>query len=339
MENPSRLGVVLWLSVVDVSLWGKTGPDARPSLFHVGASATRQRFIAEVVNDADLAARLNTIAAMLELPESVTGTGIAVACSDVAQWAAVRNLPKTAVAFHEAAAAADPADPWGPLHVGLGAAAVGQFARAETWLRYAIGIARRAGERVVYARAAAGLARTLLDAGHEAEAERQARIALRASRRCACGTARGEALYVLFRCALAQGDAQKADLLTVRVLRALGPVEHDLVPFVLVHSARSLLDRGEAKRALAVVVSMPVLPAGHPLVPAKWALLGRVYAMTGERVQFTWSWSRAWVNRRQVVDRRLAQDVANDLLTAAKQAGDRRREERVVRFFATTSLL
>jgi tetratricopeptide (TPR) repeat protein len=330
-ECPSPLGVVLWLSVRDVRLWAEAGPDDRPHLFADGASALRLRFIADVAGESDLASYLSTIAAMLGVPESVTGSGVATACSDAAGWAAAHALPRTALAFSQAAALADPGDPTAALQAGLSAAAAGELLRAETWLRRAIGLARRARQGVVYARASAALSRVLRDAGLGADAERQAHKGLRAARRAGCTEARGESLYVLFQLAREEGRHEEADRLAALAIRALGRLRHRLLPDLLDDVARSLLDRREAVRALAVLASVPPMPRDHARVAATLALRCRAFALTGDRARFVRCWARAWKFVRHLSDAELPVVVLDDLTTAAVQAGDRRRRDRVAR--------
>ncbi|HET6231888.1 MAG TPA: hypothetical protein VFE05_17570 [Longimicrobiaceae bacterium] len=330
-ESPSPIGVVFWLSVRDVSLWAQTEPGDRPHLFADGASSARLRYITETVEDSALASYLSIIAAMVGVPESVTASGIAVACSDAAGWAAAHGLPRTALAFHQAAALVDPSEPSAPLQAGLSAAAVGDLQRAETWLRHAIGVARRARERTVYALAAASLSRILLEAKRGEDAELQAYKGLRAARRAACGEARGEALYVLFRRARDDGRDSEADRLAAAAARVLGRLRHHLLPFLLIDVARSLLDREEATRAYAILTSMPTLPQDHFLVAAKWALRCRLFAVTGDREKFAACWSTAWETIRHLPKHAPSTLVFDDLVSAALRAGDRRRQDRITR--------
>jgi hypothetical protein len=72
-------------------------------------------------------------------------------CLQVAAWARRSGLARTAVAFAQAGALVSPRYAEAAVHVGAYArAAGGQEARAGTWLRRALGLARRERDRTAY---------------------------------------------------------------------------------------------------------------------------------------------------------------------------------------------
>jgi tetratricopeptide (TPR) repeat protein len=141
-EHPGALGAVLWKSLRDVSAWTDAAAEDRAALFNPAAAAARADEIADSGAEPELWAPLLVIAALLREPADVDFARLVNACRAVARWGERRGFTSVQLAFTQAAARLAPEHPRLAYAVGRLARDRGEYARAETWLRASIRLAR-----------------------------------------------------------------------------------------------------------------------------------------------------------------------------------------------------
>ncbi|HEX8358703.1 MAG TPA: hypothetical protein VF613_01190, partial [Longimicrobium sp.] len=140
-EIAGERGVALWATLRDVMLYLATPPAERGSLFPPGAGAERRAEVAAARVEPELWAPLLVVAEMMDDPEGASRARIAHACRAIARWAE-GHAPATRLAFAQAAALARPGDPRLALSTARLARDAADHARAETWFRRAVKLAR-----------------------------------------------------------------------------------------------------------------------------------------------------------------------------------------------------
>ncbi|HEU4558127.1 MAG TPA: tetratricopeptide repeat protein [Longimicrobium sp.] len=292
-EFRDRVGMVLWQSLRDVTLWAETPVEARDGLFTEEAGRRRLEDLLTSGAEPTLEISLSTLAALVSTPATAAPEIISLVCLQVSEWADLRGAMATAVAYAQAAAVAFPEDPDPALAAGTVLLRWKRHARAETWLRRCIGLARRAGEWTNYAEAYQHLGRLFESRGDHAGAERYYVKAIRAARRHGLYHVRGAALHGLMRLRMEAGalvDAERLGRAAVRASRQgnvrTGALMHDLA-YVWVKS-------GEFAKAIPVLKR--ALPAR--LDPQERALtlsiLAHAGAETGDQHLYRESWMDAW---------------------------------------------
>ena len=266
-EVPGELGVLLWRSVRDVALWAITPPETRASLFDpVGSAAARiERLTATEVPE-EIAPSLDTIHAMLLRGEGADTEIVSLCCLEMAAWARGAGCSRTAVAFAQAGARVSPEFAEAALHTGLYAVAAGQEARAESWLRRTVALARREGDRIAYADALVELAAIHERRGLSRRARSGYELAYRAARRYGAAKARARAAYGLFRLARDRRREADAAQFAVRALRGAEDMANPAT--VLLDLARFWTDLGDFARVHTVLrrfqkIAPPPSPAVH----------------------------------------------------------------------------
>ena len=237
-ESSGDLGLLLWRTVRDVALWGDTPQDLRGNLFAAGSGDARVARLAEADLPSAISASVDTIHGMLTLGARADGAVLSICCLEVAAWAHGSGLQETAIAFAQAGAVAAPEFGEAALHTGIYALRAGQVVRAGTWLRRAVGVSRREGNRPAYAAALVELGRLYESDERPVPAERFFRLGYRAGRRYSARSARMQAVHGLFRLARARGDAASA---AEFALAAQGAYESDVgggPALLLDHGAR-----------------------------------------------------------------------------------------------------
>ncbi|HET6231929.1 MAG TPA: hypothetical protein VFE05_17790, partial [Longimicrobiaceae bacterium] len=325
-ESPSTLGVLLWASARDVRLWSEVEPGERGGMFADGAASLRLQHIFTTPCDAEIASHLGAIAALLISPETVTASDLVSSCSHVARWAAGRKLPKAALAFSQAAAFVDRNDAALCLLAGLAAVQAKELVRADSWLRRAVGQARRT-DRQVYALALAALAKLLFDHGQRVEAQRHAAKAIRAGRRYGCSEARAQGFHVLFRLAAGLRQYEDADRHALAAMNVYG-ANHSVYPLLVLELGRSYVRRGDPARAVALLTPDRMSLFDRAQAVEALALLSLASARIGERAQFQDAWSRAWALIRRIPEGAVPPGVREDLTAAAECLGDTDRAHR-----------
>lgn len=146
-EIPSAFGVMVWKAVRTVELWARSGESDRRTLFAKGA---RDRWFADLSAAAGPAACTEILHAIFLHVGSAKRTApdnVASLCLRLSDWCEHNRAPATAVALAEAAALAHPCSPRPALVAGRLLKRRGEYARAETWLHYALSLAVAAPSR------------------------------------------------------------------------------------------------------------------------------------------------------------------------------------------------
>lgn len=218
-EVGGNLGLVLWQVLRDIHLWAISSPADRTALF-ASRPSERKRFFAGIDIPAKTAQALRTVARLPGTPDVHDIHAVQVACGSIAEWASEQGAARTAVAFARAGALAAATSGTAAANAGFMALQWADLPRAEIWLRRAANLTRHAdqitfalarstlgtlyserGDLVrarssfiqavratqgipdaleIRAQAAVGLLHNALARGAHREAERAARVALRA---------------------------------------------------------------------------------------------------------------------------------------------------------------
>ncbi|MDB4952337.1 MAG: hypothetical protein JWM27_4986, partial [Gemmatimonadetes bacterium] len=263
-EIGGAAGLLLWQALRDVTLWAGTEPAARRELFAVGAGAHRQALFRAAAVDGEVEMAVTTLCALADDPAAAHPALLALVCGQVAQWAEARGAGGTALSFAQAAALAQPEDAACACTVGALALRLGRLTRAESWLRRAIGLGRRARDWNTYAACYLDLGVLYRRREVYPAARRFFVKAMRAARRHGLSGVRGAALHGMFRIALTEGRTDEAERLARGASRAYGK-GHPHLPQLLQDLAALWVDQERYARALPVLLR--VLP--HRRDPAE----------------------------------------------------------------------
>ena len=221
-EIRGEAGLLLWHSLRDVTLWAEVPPEDRPALFAPPAAAERLRLLRAAAVEPALEVSLTTLAALVGNPSGASAEIVTLVCLQVSRWAQGRGSPNTSLAFAQAGALASPEDAAAALAVGVLALHFRRLPRAETWLRRTIGLARRKRDWASYAQAWVELGRLQTRRGNAEAARRALVKGTRASRRHGLLSIRATALHGLFLLALESGDFEDAERFARLAMRAYG---------------------------------------------------------------------------------------------------------------------
>jgi hypothetical protein len=152
-EVPGALGVLLWQLIRDTHLWSTTPTGDRAFLFAPGAVDRVRGFDALARPSPRLADPLATLTRVIAEPGAADPTEVAAACGAVASLASAAGHRATALEFAQVSALAAPDLATPCLEVARLAGELGEEARAETWMRRAVTIARRGEDGSAYAAA------------------------------------------------------------------------------------------------------------------------------------------------------------------------------------------
>ncbi len=234
-EHRGEAGLLLWHSLRDVTLWAAVSPEERAALFAPPAAAERLRLLRAAGVEPTLEVSLTTLAALVGNPSGASAEIVTLVCLQVSRWAQGRGAPNTTLAFAQAGALASPEDASAALAVGVLALHFRRLPRAETWLRRTIGLARRKRDWSSYAQAWVELGRLYTRRGSADFARRALIKGLRASRRHGLLSIRATALHGLFLLTMETGDFDDAERLARLAMRAYGrgsarqpELQHDL---------------------------------------------------------------------------------------------------------------
>ena len=251
-ETPGDLGLLLWRTVLDVTLWASAPDKKRGNLFADGTADARLALLAATELPDTVSAPVDTLHGMLSEPSRADAEVVAVCCLEIAAWAHGAGLPHTAVAFAQAGAVAAPQFGEAALHVGVYARRARQDARAETWLRRAVDLCRRESDRVAYSSALGELGALYESRENASGAGRFYRFAYRAARRYGARPVRMRAAHGLFRLARQQGDDATAAQFALSAQSAYEPDAAGGAELLL-DLARFWTDTGEQARARAAL--------------------------------------------------------------------------------------
>jgi tetratricopeptide (TPR) repeat protein len=323
-ESPGRLGFLLWRTARDVTLLAVTPDGGRAALFAEGSPDDRLVLLISADPPGRVSGPINELHAMLSLPAHAGAEAVSLCCLEVAAWARDTGRPHTAVAFAQAGAVAAPTFADAALFVGVCAHAARQSARAETWLRRAVAVARRERNWAAYASALVELGAVYEGRVNVPRAERLYRLALRAALRHHERAERMRAAHALFRMARANEDGAGAARFALHAQLAAEPDRAGAAE-VLLDLARFWIETDEPKRACAALRRLvPALvimePAGHLTA---LALTARARAAAGQPRIGSVAWRAAWVLlRNDGLPDSVRYAAAVDLARAAQLEGD-----------------
>ena len=291
-EVGGEAGILLWQAYRNVMFWATAEPAERGKLFTPDAGRKRLAELLDADIPTDLVDSLVAVGRMLGAPEGTQGEAIADACRSIARWAETHGHEATALSFTQAAALAAPRQAELALAVGQIARRRGEMARAETWFRHAIMIARQVGDWTAYSRAYLSLGNMLMRRGNLPGAHRMHIKALRAARRKGLLKIQGEALHDMFVISHEMGRFDQADEYARMAYRAYGP-EHAQLPALAHDIAYFWMDRGFFARALPVFQALePHLPAPADRI-ALVSSIARAAGGAGQRDVFRKAWVEA----------------------------------------------
>lgn len=284
-ELPSPAGVLLAAALRDVMLWVEAPAAARDGLFTSGAAARRTRQIRASEVEPDLWTPLLTLACMTEETEVFDDSRILHACRRVVGWAEENGAPAVRLAFTQAMAVARPADAGLALQVGRLARDAAQYARAETWLRWAIQLARGSKDHDTYVSGYIALGVLYRRMGNHPAAYTVAGRAVRAAKRYGLSELEGLALHNLFIFASDGPDVRRAYGFVREAAQAYGQNPHRLA--VLAHDVASFwCDNAQYTRAAPVIEAvLPRMEAAFERALAA-SNLARALAGAGDREHY-----------------------------------------------------
>jgi tetratricopeptide (TPR) repeat protein len=343
-EVSGERGLVLWQSLRDALLWAEAHEDERTALFASDAERSRMAMILSSHPAPELEEPLGALARMLGEPERISEEMVALACRRVSQWADDEGLLTTALAFAQATATVTPGDPGSAFAVGKLARRRAEYARAETWYRRTIALARQIGDWTTYSQAFLGLGSMYQQRGNLPAARRFLIRSMRAAQRNSLHAIEGMALHDLFAVAGEAERYEEAQQYARAAYEAYGP-HHAAIPRLAQDVAYWWLSQGHFAEALPVLES--VLPhfvqAGDRMTVL--GSIARAAGGLGQRDRFREAWEAAHdLLRTTAADERAAQgllDMAHGAAslglwdkaeTAAREAletGSRRNEARI----------
>jgi len=316
-EVRSSLGVALWQFLRDADLWSGAPPEMRPRLFAPRApSRRRERFAAVGAGATELREWLEALCRALDGRPRQSGVHLMRACQGVSRWAGEQGWPRTALAFAQSAALANPERAAAAYNVGLLSRRNAEYRRAETWFRRTLALARRGEDWRYYGLACIGLGNLHRQRGDYPTARVWFIRALRTSRRKGLWDVRPMAMHDLFCIAVIAGQRDEAEGWARRAFKAYGPQHPRLV--VLAHDvARFWLNDGRPSDALRVFRA--VIPHIERVAERRLVIsnMASAAAGLGDRLTFAAMWQDTW---QLVDDYEDSEGVPNALVTLAEGA-------------------
>jgi tetratricopeptide (TPR) repeat protein len=323
-EFAGDTGFLLWQTVRDVSLWAAR-PDEREGLFSSTAPARRRDAI-EASEGLPAGVRELLLKTAAVLTEDADGDEVAASCGAVGDWAEAKGLLATALAFYQAAALASPRDAALAYRVGQVARRRAEYARAETWFRRTVALARQGGDRESYTVAFLGLGNLYRQRGALVGARNHHVRALRASRRHSMRELQGAALHNLCVVAIESGHPRRAQDYARKAYDAYGP-RHEKLPVLAHDVAYFWSTRGDFARALPIfraVLTWITRPEERLTV---FANIARAGGGLGDRKAFEEGWSSALEMIEETAVRETSAQAWLDLAHGAASIGDWKRAE------------
>lgn len=316
LEHRGDLGLLLWNSLRDVTLWACVEPERREGLFTPDAADKRLEQLRGAGVEPPLEVSLTALVAVVGTPGTVSPEIVTLVCIEISRWAQERGASGTALAFAQAAALASPEEAAPAYRVGSLALGWGRHARAETWLRRSIGLARRGKDWQSYAQAYVDMGVLYARRDMHGSARRFYTQAMRAGRRHGLLAVRGAALHGLFLLAMEASELDDAERYARAAMRAYGR-GHPRLAELLHDIAYLWVTRESYGRAIPMLQKLLVSRTGPGERAFTLAVLARAAAGTGERRLYEEAWSNAWslINRPGA-----REDHARTLLELARAA-------------------
>lgn len=321
-EVSGEFGLVLWQTLRDVALWSSVAPGERAGLFAAGAGKRRAAALLAAAPEPGVATPLGMIGGILDDPAGTSSEPVMLACREVSQWADAKGLLATALAFAQAAALSCPGNAAAGLKVGQLARRRAEYARAETWFRRTIGLARQSRDWASYAEAFAALGNLYVQRGN-LPAARQFHIrALRAGRRHSLRHIVAGVLHDLFGIAVVGEQHDEAEALSRAAFEAYDP-ESPRVPAFAHDVASFWMEQGRFAPALTVFQAL--LPQMEHSPEMHFSVLGnlaRSAGGVGDHEAFADASDRLWKLFRSSDVRENAAQALLDLARGAASLGE-----------------
>ncbi len=326
-EHEGEAAMLLWQAVRGVELWGAPGP--LPELFAPGAATIRRARLEAAGLDPELREALERVSVILESPCAADAAEVVEACRRAAAWAERSGKPATAVAFAQAAAAADPESASAAVLVGRLARMRAEYGQAEGWLEHAVVLARHSGDWQAYTEAYAGLGNLYVQKGNFPRAKQYHLRCLRQARRRSLHEMAGAAFHNLFALTCEGGRFDEAETFAVQALEAY-PRDSRGLPRLAFDLAYRWVD--QRRYGPALVLLQECLPsfgsaADRVLV---LAAVARAAGGAGDGDAFERAWSEAWAALAEPAGSVSAR-VFLDLAHGAAERGERERAGRAAR--------
>lgn len=290
-EVGGEVGILLWQAYRNVMFWAAADQGERGRLFAPEAGSRRRAELADARISDEIEGPLSAIGEMLTAPDSTTGEAVAQACTGIARWAEEQGHLNTALAYTQAASVAAPRNSRLALAVGQLARRRGEMARAETWFRHTVMVARQIGDWDSYSRAYIALGNMLVRRGNFPAAHRMHIKALRAARRKGLQQVQGMALHDLFAIAVETDRKDQAEEYARQAFRAYG-ARHPLIPVLAHDVAYFWAEQGHFGRALEVFQSLEAYMTTPRDRLGLTASLARSAAGVGNRDLFRRAWTQ-----------------------------------------------
>jgi tetratricopeptide (TPR) repeat protein len=290
-EHPGALGGLLWKSLRDVAAWTEAAAGDRVALFNPACAHARTGEVAASGAEPELWAPLLVIAQLLQHPGDVDYARLVNACRAAARWGERRGFTAVQLAFTQAAARLAPAHPRLAYAVGRLSRDRGEYARAETWLRASIRLARGT-DWATYALAYLSLGTLYQQLGNLPAARAVTERGLRTTIRRRLRKLEGTAYHNLFVLTTESGDYAQAQRYANIALQRYGP-GHPRLPQLANDLGIVWFLCGFFERALPVLEAvLPHLPEGAERALAL-ASTARAAAGAGDQTRFERYWVEA----------------------------------------------
>jgi tetratricopeptide (TPR) repeat protein len=221
-EVGGDLGLLLWRSARNVTLWAETPAEQRATLFPGDAARSRTVDLAHADVHPELRGPLSVLTELLARPGEVDLLRLVNACRRIAGWAEHRGELATALEFAQAAALAAPESASLAYAVGRLARRRAEYDRAESWYTRAAVQGRQSSDWRSYALAFSGMGNLHMQRGNYPAARRAHLRCLNAAERKGLLELVGSAYHDLFLTAVETGAGSEADELAVLAFRAYG---------------------------------------------------------------------------------------------------------------------
>jgi tetratricopeptide (TPR) repeat protein len=319
-------GWLLWVSLRASRHWAAAAPEERGVLFRAGAARKRMAELRDTELDPGLEKPLRIIARVLRRDASISPQDLANACREVSGWADAQGKLGTALDFMQAAALATPHDAQAAYAVGRLARRRAEYARAESWFRHALVLARRNQDRAAHALTFVGLGNLYLQRGNFPAARKAFSGALKVARRHRLREIEAMACHDLFVISDQSNQPAEAEAFAADALHAYG-AGHPKLPYLAHDVASSWMNQGQFARALPVFKS--VLPHmrryGGPVITL--GSIARAAGAVGDLETFNEAWTETWERAEQEPEREGTAQALLDLAHGAASLNDWERAE------------
>jgi tetratricopeptide (TPR) repeat protein len=301
-------------------LWAETPAAERAALFSDRGARVREEQLRDAGSEPDLWVPLFALALLADEPTKVDLPRLVQACRRIASWADSYGKPGTRLAFVQASALLRPHDAALATEVARLARDRGEIARAESWFRHAVRVARNR-DWEAYTWAYVGLGVLYIRSGNRPAAATVMQRALRTAERHRVPQLLAAVHHHLFHLSTEAGLLRKAYEHARAALEHYGPANPAIFGLVA-DVGRFWLHVGEAGRALPLFVGA-VDGIADPNIRAMVAAnVARAAAAVGDRAGYEVARERALELMEEMVGRARLEDALEALAYADLAAGE-----------------